>query len=166
MGFGLEKQPGCFVRWTERRKGDDAGGLQVCQAFRKPDLFTQQIHSFISFSKHILSVHCTQGSDWGPVGIQRWEDMLLAFYVLTVKGIYYSQTTDAKLYLMHKLNGISVRGKWSHMEEVPFELGKGLDFTVGDCCSIRRSDQGTAKWLQQTYNDEQAQTMYRGQWVV
>lgn len=49
------------------------------------------------------------------------------------------------------------------MEEVPFELGNELDFIVGDGCGIRGSDQGTAKWLQQCYDDEQAQNMYRGQ---
>lgn len=48
-------------------------------------------------------------------------------------------------------------------EEVPFELGKGLDFTIGDGCGIRGHDQGIAKWLQQRYDDEQAQNMYRGQ---
>ena len=49
------------------------------------------------------------------------------------------------------------------MEEVPFDLGNELDFIVGDGCGIRGSDQGTAKWLQQCYDDEQAQNMYRGQ---
>lgn len=39
--------------------------------------------------------------------------------------------------------------------EVPFELGKGLGFLIGNGRGIRGSNQGTAKWLQQR-DDKQA----------
>lgn len=48
------------------------------------------------------------------------------------------------------------------MGEVPFELGKGLDFVIGNGRGIRGSDQGIAKWLQQR-DDKQVPIIYRAE---
>ena len=48
------------------------------------------------------------------------------------------------------------------MEEMPFKLKKGLDFTIGDGCGFGVSDPGVAKWHQR-HSNERAQNVYRGQ---
>lgn len=63
-----------------RVKGDDSRRVnQVCQAFRKPDLFTQQIHLFTSSNKHALSAYVTPKPQLGDLWVYRVKDWLRAF---------------------------------------------------------------------------------------
>lgn len=50
------------------------------------------------------------------------------------------------------------------MEEEPFKLKKGLDFTIGDGCGPGGRDPGAAKWLQQRVISKYKMRIEHSEW--